>query len=57
MAALLAVGQTYVIILAEIDLSVGAALGFSAVVTRKSLAPTGSSRPSPPVSRSASPSV
>lgn len=32
-AALLAVGQTYVIILAEIDLSVGAALGFSAVVT------------------------
>lgn len=32
-AALLAVGQTYVIILAEIDLSVGSALGLSAVVT------------------------
>ncbi|MFJ6904529.1 ABC transporter permease [Streptomyces griseoluteus] len=31
--ALLAIGQTYVIILAEIDLSVGAALGFSSVVT------------------------
>ncbi|WP_255948162.1 ABC transporter permease [Streptomyces odontomachi] len=31
--ALLAVGQTYVIILAEIDLSVGATLGFTAVVT------------------------
>ncbi len=30
--ALLAIGQTYVIVLAEIDLSVGAALGFSAVV-------------------------
>lgn len=36
-AALLAVGQTYVIILAEIDLSVGAALGFSAVVTALTL--------------------
>jgi ribose transport system permease protein len=36
-AALLAVGQTYVIILAEIDLSVGAALGFSAVVTAQIL--------------------
>jgi ribose transport system permease protein len=31
--ALLAIGQTYVIILAEIDLSVGATLGFSSVVT------------------------
>ncbi|MFD8912334.1 ABC transporter permease [Streptomyces sp. NPDC059575] len=31
--ALLAIGQTYVIILAEIDLSVGAVLGFSSVVT------------------------
>jgi ribose transport system permease protein len=31
--AVLAIGQTYVIVLAEIDLSVGAALGFSAVVT------------------------
>ena len=30
--ALLAIGQTYVIVLAEIDLSVGAALGFSAMV-------------------------
>jgi ribose/xylose/arabinose/galactoside ABC-type transport system permease subunit len=36
-AALLAVGQTYVIILAEIDLSVGAALGFTAVVTAQTL--------------------
>ncbi|MBO2460762.1 ABC transporter permease [Actinomadura violacea] len=36
-AALLAVGQTYVIILAEIDLSVGAALGFTAVVTAQML--------------------
>ncbi|MFL6052622.1 MAG: ABC transporter permease [Actinoallomurus sp.] len=36
-AALLAVGQTYVIILAEIDLSVGASLGFSAVVTALTL--------------------
>jgi ribose transport system permease protein len=36
-AALLAVGQTYVIILAEIDLSVGAALGFSSVVTALTL--------------------
>ncbi len=36
-AALLAVGQTYVIILAEIDLSVGSALGFSAVVTALTL--------------------
>ncbi|MEU6578096.1 ABC transporter permease [Streptomyces sp. NPDC046805] len=33
MVALLAIGQTYVIILAEIDLSVGAALGFSSAVT------------------------
>ena len=33
MIALLAIGQTYVIILAEIDLSVGATLGFSSVVT------------------------
>jgi ribose transport system permease protein len=31
--AVLAIGQTYVIVLAEIDLSVGATLGFSAVVT------------------------
>ncbi|MET7290172.1 ABC transporter permease [Streptomyces sp. NPDC005573] len=31
--ALLAIGQTYVIVLAEIDLSVGAVLGFSSVVT------------------------
>lgn len=31
--ALLAVGQTFVIILGEIDLSVGAVLGFSAIVT------------------------
>lgn len=31
--ALLAAGQTFVIILAEIDLSVGAVLGFSAVIT------------------------
>lgn len=31
--ALLAAGQTFVIILAEIDLSVGAILGFSAVIT------------------------
>lgn len=31
--ALLAIGQTYVIVLAEIDLSVGSALGFSAVVS------------------------
>jgi ribose/xylose/arabinose/galactoside ABC-type transport system permease subunit len=31
--ALLAIGQSYVIILAEIDLSVGSTLGFSAVVT------------------------
>ncbi len=31
--ALLAIGQTYVIVLAEIDLSVGASLGFSSVVT------------------------
>jgi ribose transport system permease protein len=31
--ALLAIGQTYVIVLAEIDLSVGSALAFSAVVT------------------------
>ncbi|MDF3299472.1 ABC transporter permease [Streptomyces tropicalis] len=31
--ALLAIGQTYIIILAEIDLSVGATLGFSSVVT------------------------
>ncbi|GAB3966095.1 ribose ABC transporter permease RbsC [Actinoallomurus acanthiterrae] len=36
-AALLAVGQTYVIILAEIDLSVGASLAFSAVVTALTL--------------------
>ncbi|MEV4005207.1 ABC transporter permease [Actinomadura sp. NPDC049753] len=36
-AALLAVGQSYVIILAEIDLSVGAALGFTAVVTAQTL--------------------
>ncbi|MEW1842840.1 ABC transporter permease [Nonomuraea angiospora] len=36
-AALLAAGQTYVIILAEIDLSVGSALGFSAVVTAMTL--------------------
>jgi ribose transport system permease protein len=36
-AALLAVGQTYVIILAEIDLSVGATLGFSAAVTALTL--------------------
>ncbi|KAB2371457.1 ABC transporter permease [Actinomadura montaniterrae] len=36
-AALLAVGQTYVIVLAEIDLSVGAALGFTAVVTAQAL--------------------
>ena len=36
-AALLAIGQTYVIILAEIDLSVGAALGFTAVVTAQTL--------------------
>ncbi|MFG2003699.1 ABC transporter permease [Spirillospora sp. NPDC048911] len=36
-AALLAVGQSYVIILAEIDLSVGASLGFSAVVTAMTL--------------------
>lgn len=35
--ALLAVGQTFVIILAEIDLSVGAMLGFSAVVTALTL--------------------
>lgn len=31
--ALVAAGQTYVIILAEIDLSVGAVLGFSAIIT------------------------
>ncbi|WP_104108986.1 MULTISPECIES: substrate-binding domain-containing protein [unclassified Arthrobacter] len=31
--ALIAAGQTYVIILAEIDLSVGAVLGFSAIIT------------------------
>lgn len=31
--ALLAAGQTYVIILAEIDLSVGAVLGFSSIIT------------------------
>lgn len=31
--ALIAMGQTYVIILAEIDLSVGAVLGFSAIAT------------------------
>ena len=31
--ALIAAGQTYVIILAEIDLSVGAVLGFSAITT------------------------
>lgn len=31
--ALLAIGQTYVIILAEIDLSIGATLGFTSVVT------------------------
>jgi ribose transport system permease protein len=36
-AALLAAGQTYVIILGEIDLSVGAALGFSAIVTASTL--------------------
>ncbi|MBT2231073.1 ABC transporter permease [Nonomuraea sp. NEAU-A123] len=36
-AALLAAGQTYVIILAEIDLSVGAALGFSSVITAMTL--------------------
>lgn len=36
-AALLALGQTYVIILAEIDLSVGATLGFSAAVTAMTL--------------------
>ncbi|MEU6242438.1 ABC transporter permease [Streptomyces sp. NPDC047024] len=35
--ALLAIGQTYVIILAEIDLSVGAVLGFSSVVTALAL--------------------
>ena len=35
--ALLAAGQTFVIILAEIDLSVGAVLGFSAVVTAMTL--------------------
>ncbi|MFF5211825.1 ABC transporter permease [Streptosporangium sp. NPDC000396] len=36
-AALLAAGQTYVIILAEIDLSVGTTLGFSSVVTAMTL--------------------
>jgi ribose transport system permease protein len=36
-SALLAVGQTYVIILAEIDLSVGAALGFSSVISALTL--------------------
>ena len=36
-AALLAAGQTYVIILAEIDLSVGAMLGFTAIVTALTL--------------------
>lgn len=35
--ALLAVGETFVIILAEIDLSVGSTLGFSAVVTAQVL--------------------
>ncbi|MGH3358028.1 MAG: ABC transporter permease, partial [Nocardioidaceae bacterium] len=35
--ALLAAGQTYVIILAEIDLSVGAVLGFTAAVTALTL--------------------
>lgn len=35
--ALLAAGQTFVIILAEIDLSVGATLGFSAMVTALTL--------------------
>lgn len=35
--ALLAIGQTFVIILGEIDLSVGAMLGFSAVITAKVL--------------------
>jgi len=35
--ALLAAGQTFVIILAEIDLSVGAILGFSAVITAMTL--------------------
>jgi ribose transport system permease protein len=35
--ALLAIGQTYVIVLAEIDLSVGSALGFSAMVTALTL--------------------
>src|SRR6478752_7378355 len=35
--ALLAAGQTFVIILAEIDLSVGAVLGFSAVITAMTL--------------------
>jgi ribose/xylose/arabinose/galactoside ABC-type transport system permease subunit len=40
--ALLAVGETFVIILAEIDLSVGATLGFAAVITAHTLrhAPT-----------------
>ncbi len=35
--ALLAAGQTFVIILAEIDLSVGAVLGFTAVITATTL--------------------
>jgi ribose transport system permease protein len=39
--ALLAIGQTYVIILAEIDLSVGATLGFSSAVTALTLSDHG----------------
>lgn len=39
--ALVAAGQTYVIILAEIDLSVGALLGFSAIITASVMADHG----------------
>lgn len=39
--ALIAAGQTYVIILAEIDLSVGAVLGFSAITTASAISQYG----------------